>query len=108
MTEFTWVMAVQNGTAGFDLLVQREEALQPINDELIRATEPDSFVPQLYEYTAPVEEDTYYLREISIGGVTTLHGPFTRGESFGENPFAEGDQSVRVFLPLVSSTSLQQ
>ena len=55
-TRFLWVMAVESGTAGFNLLMDENGTLTQVNDELIVSRVVDSLVPQLYEYSAQVSE----------------------------------------------------
>ena len=57
-TEFVWVMAVESGTVGFNLLVEVDGEMAKINDQLIASTEIDSPIPQIYEYDARFMENS--------------------------------------------------
>ncbi|MCB9139775.1 MAG: hypothetical protein H6642_15640 [Caldilineaceae bacterium] len=102
ITNFVWVMWAESGNAGFNILVDKDGTLEPINDQLIASRVIDSPEPQRYDYAAQIDEDVFYLQEVSIYDEVTTSGPFALGETIGENPFEETNQDTQIFLPLIS------
>ncbi len=103
--EFTWATVSERNNAGFNLLVEGDGGLVPVNDALIASNVVNSVFPQLYEYVAAVDAVEFYVQEVSLSGARHNLGPYAIGETYGELPpeldDTIPDEAVRIYLPMV-------
>ena len=76
---FDWMTATEVGNLAFNILVSDGKGgFRAINEEPIAAVGRDRVEPQRYSFEAyDLEGKDFFLEDISIQGVATMHGPFS-------------------------------
>jgi uncharacterized repeat protein (TIGR01451 family) len=90
-----WRTAQEVDNLGFNIYAEGADGLLTLlTPELVLSTAPTSIESQEYTLTVTTAANTIWLEDISLDGVTELHGPFVVGESVGDpNPPAPIDWS---------------
>lgn len=82
---FDWSTATETNNAGFNLYVEQNGVRTKLNDQLIPTAVLNSFSPQDYTFTAAgVGGDLFYIEDVDIFTMPSLHGPYRLGEAYGE------------------------
>lgn len=89
----SWRTAQEVDNLGFNLYAEGAGGLLTLlTPELILSKAPTSIEAQEYTVTVTTAAGTIWLEDISLDGVTELHGPFTVGDTVGDpNPPAPID-----------------
>lgn len=83
---FEWSTATEVGNLGFNLYAEVDGARTQINAALIPSKVVNSLTRQTYSYTGgSVAGDVFWIEEVAINHKTQSYGPFTLGESYGDN-----------------------
>ena len=100
--EFRWQMATETGTAGFNLYAESDGERVLLNAEMIPSEVIESITPTNYNYSIASHATIFYLEEIGIDGLATLHGPFDLGVQYGAylQP-GNVDRTMPLYLPLM-------
>ena len=105
LVHFTWETATETGNAGFNLYMEIDGNLVPVNANLIPSTVIDSVVPVRYTYQANVAGEQYYIDMVYLSGEVERRGPFALGEEYGtpsQSPETPGMMAHPLFLPVIS------
>lgn len=95
---FNWSTATETGNAGFNLYVAEGAQKTLVNPQLILSRVIDSLDPQHYSFSANVKGSSFYIGDVSILGVTRLHGPFQVGRTYGTRA-----QIEKIDLPAIQA-----
>ncbi len=84
-----WSTATETGNLGFKLFAGSQLGEQ-VNAEMVRSEVVNSLDRQDYAYTAAgIAAETYFIADVSIYGVTRMHGPFQLGNEYGDRSAQE-------------------
>lgn len=82
-----WSTATETGNLGFHVYEISGRQVRRLNDELIPSRVGDTFEVQDYSLEAPrFRGRVFAIEDVATDGKTTLHGPFTLGEDYGQRP----------------------
>jgi hypothetical protein len=84
---FEWSTSTEAGNVGFNIYVQRGDALTKLNPQLIPSQSTDSISPLTYQYAVrSVLGSVFYIEDVSLTAETRMHGPFEIARTYGERP----------------------
>jgi len=83
-----WRTAQEVDNLGFNLYSQADGGkLTLLTPDLVLSKAPTTVEPQSYSFTAATRTRQLWLEDVSLDGVTEMHGPYVVGESYGDpNP----------------------